>query len=318
MNLKVYWDSGVVVQLGETTICLDPQTTKIPYDHILISHAHRDHTAGFLALKPKKYSTYPTIDIFEAVTRRKVNNVKRLSYGEKVKIGDFKVFVYNSGHILGSAMFKIETSEGTVLYTGDLNCVDTLITSAANNVQCDILIIESTYGNSGLVFPSREKIYRSMVRWVVEKICSGKIPIFYVYPVGKAQEVIRLLNEFIEVEVAVHPTIERVNRVYGKLNIKLQASIVQPKKGLVAVYPTYSYSSQKISGEVSAFATGWALRFKNKERFFPLSSHADFNQLLNFIKSVNPKIVYTVFGFTSQLAKHVGKKLNIKAKPLQI
>ena len=45
---------------------------------------------------------------------------------------------------------------------------------------------------------------------------------------------------------------------------------------------------------------------------------SDFNQLLNFIKSVNPKIVYTVFGFTSQLAKHVRKKLNIKARPLQI
>jgi len=178
LNLKVYWDSGVVIQLGETTICLDPQTTKIPYDHILISHAHRDHTAGFLALKPKKYSTYPTIDIFEAITRRKVNNVKRLSYGEKVKIGDFKVFVYNSGHILGSAMFKIETSEGTVLYTGDLNCVDTLITSAANNVQCDILIIESTYGNSGFVFPSREKFIGLWLNGLWKKFVVEKFQFF--------------------------------------------------------------------------------------------------------------------------------------------
>ena len=316
MGLEVYWDKGVVVKVRESVICLDPQTSNSTYKNILISHAHQDHTAGFSALKARKFATHQTIDIYEAYSGKKVTNVKRLRYGEKVRIEDFEVTAYDSGHILGSAAFKIETPEGNVVYTGDLNCVNTLITKAATPIKCDILVIESTYGKPDLIFPSREKVYKWIVEWVLCKVRERKVPVFYVYPIGKSQEIIKVLNEFTEVEVVVHPAVEKVNRVYRRQAINLKTQQTKPKNGFVAVYPTYAYNRPKFKNETPIFATGWAIKFKNKERGFPLSNHADFYQLLNFVKRTKPKNVYTVFGYNQNLAYSIRRKLGINAKPL--
>ncbi|MCX8175909.1 MAG: hypothetical protein N3E48_01595, partial [Candidatus Bathyarchaeota archaeon] len=71
MNLKVYWDNGVIVKLKDLTLCFDPQTSKINYKHVLVSHAHQDHTAGLNAWGSLKYLTDPTLKIFKAYTQRK-------------------------------------------------------------------------------------------------------------------------------------------------------------------------------------------------------------------------------------------------------
>ncbi|RLI06091.1 hypothetical protein DRO26_00170 [Candidatus Bathyarchaeota archaeon] len=318
-SLEVFWDEGIVVRVGETVVCLDPQTSETRYTHVFISHAHKDHTAGFLIWKSKKYATSSTVDLFEATSKRKVSNLRRIAYGEKVKVKDFEVTAHDSGHILGSAMFELDTPEGVVVYTGDINCVNTLITSAANPVECDVLIIESTYGSPGYVFPSREEIYRNMVKWVVKKIHENRVPTFYVYSVGKAQEIIKMLNEFTEVEVLIHPTIARINKIYDNLNIKLEAnSLISAQKNdrCVIVYPHYTFGSIKSKNEASAIATGWSLRLK-KENAFPLSGHADFKQLLRFVEETKPKKVFTCFGSTIRLAKQIQRKLNIEAKPIQ-
>lgn len=314
--MKIYWDKGIVIDVKGSTLCLDPQTANSRYQNILISHAHKDHTAGFSALKPKKYATHQTVEIYEAYSGRKVTNVKRLKYGEKVRIEDFEVTAYNSGHILGSAMFKIETEEETIVYTGDLNCVNTLVTKAATPFRCDVLIIEATYGKPDLVFPKREKVYRWIVEWVLRKIKEKKVPVFYVYPIGKSQEIIKVLNEFTRVEVAVHPAIERVNRVYRRQAINLKTHQTKPRNGFVAVYPNYTYNRPKSRNEEAVFATGWAIKYKDKEKAFPLSSHADFYQLLRFVEKAKPKTVYTVFGYNQNLAYSIRRKLGIDAKPI--
>ncbi|MCX8176660.1 MAG: MBL fold metallo-hydrolase, partial [Candidatus Bathyarchaeota archaeon] len=239
------------------------------------------------------------------------------NYGEELKIEDCKIKLHNSGHILGSAAFQIDTPEGVIFYTGDLNYTDTIITLAASPVDCDILIIESTYGN-GFIFPPREEIYKSMIKWVVKEIREGKIPVFYAYPIGKAQEIAKLFNTFLNVDVIVHPMIAKINKIYEVLGIKLKAtpSYLSPKhQGCVAVYPFSMFKSNQIKNEASALITGWALNFKRKKGF-PLSSHGDFKQILSFIMKCKPKKVYTCFGFTLQLAHHVKKKLGIDAEPL--
>ncbi len=317
MNLKVYWDNGVIVKHRDLTLCFDPQTSKINHKHVLISHAHQDHTAGLNAWNSLKYSTNPTLKIFKAYTGRKPVKVMEVNYGEEFKIEDCRIKVHNSGHILGSAAFQVDTPEGVVAYTGDLNYTDTIITLAASPIDCDTLIIESTYGN-GFIFPPREEIYKSMVKWVVEKIHEGKIPVFYAYPIGKAQEVIKMLNVFLNVDVIVHPMIAKINRVYELLGIKLKAipGYLSPKHhGCVVVYPFSMFRGSQVKNEASALVTGWALNFKQRKGF-PLSSHGDFRQILEFIRECKPRKVYTCFGFALQLAYQVKRKLGINAEPL--
>jgi len=68
-----------------------------------------------------------------------------------------------------------------------------------------------------------------------------------------------------------------------------------------------------------AVATGWALREAYRSfTAFPLSSHADYNQLMQFIAAVNPKAVFIFTGYVDLLAAEIERKLGIKAGPLPV
>ena len=67
-----------------------------------------------------------------------------------------------------------------------------------------------------------------------------------------------------------------------------------------------------------AKVTGWSIIFRNSNAtYFPLSSHADFLQLLEYVSESNSKQVYTIFGHDKIFAKYLRKKLNLNAKPLR-
>jgi Cft2 family RNA processing exonuclease len=68
-----------------------------------------------------------------------------------------------------------------------------------------------------------------------------------------------------------------------------------------------------------AFVTGWALKFRprlNGNTAFPLSAHADFIQLTNYVEEAKPKKVYTVHGYKEELANFIRRKLGINAEPI--
>lgn len=323
MRLEVKWERGVVIKAGDSAICLDPQTAKAPYKHIFISHAHGDHTAGFRVRNATKYATANTTALYKAVSKRDTGKVKTLTYGRRVKAGGFEVTAYNAGHILGSTIFRVDTGEGVVVYTGDLNCTDTLITSAAHPIRCDILITEATFGKTAFTFPPRDQTYRQIVQWVVEKVKEDKPPTFYVYALGKAQEIIKILNRFTEVKVSVHPRIARVNKVYAKSKIRLKTHLQEERvegDKTVTVYPNHLIRTHTAARGTPAVATGWAVKSNWRRDSFPLSSHADFVQLLNFTKECKPKKVYTLFGSppskTDSLEAAIQRKLGIPARPL--
>jgi len=53
--------------------------------------------------------------------------------------------------------------------------------------------------------------------------------------------------------------------------------------------------------------TGWAIDESARYRYgcdaaFPVSDHAGYNDLLEFVEKVNPKRVFTVHGFAAELA----------------
>src|SRR2546428_1384408 len=64
----------------------------------------------------------------------------------------------------------------------------------------------------------------------------------------------------------------------------------------------------------TAVLTGWAVdpncRFRcQTDAAFPLSDHADFNELLELVKRVSPKQVFTLHGFAAEFAetlRHLG------------
>jgi predicted metal-dependent RNase len=216
----------------------------------------------------------------------------------------------------------VDTDEGTIVYTGDINCIDTMVTKAAEEVPCDILVMESTYGSPDFRFPPRDQIYRSLVEWVIPKVREGATPTFYVYPVGKSQEVVSVLNHFTEIPVIVDPPIAKVNEVYSRSRVKLDATMEegssQMRHGCVAVKPHQSFNPSGLDpGVIPVMASGWATKFRYRNMIFPLSSHADFYQLMDYVNRVKPKIVYTSFGLSEELAGYIRRRLGVEARPLK-
>ena len=63
-----------------------------------------------------------------------------------------------------------------------------------------------------------------------------------------------------------------------------------------------------------AYATGWALSLGGRVTGFPLSSHADFDQLISFVKACDPDKVYIFTGFAEDLRRALGSRLGLDAR----
>ena len=292
--------------------------------HVFITHAHSDHTYGF-ATSAKKHSTLETLRIYESLWKRRVKNCQTLKIGETIRFDGCEVIVLNAGHMLGSCQFELVTPEFTAIYTGDINCVDTLTTRAAHHKPCDYLVVEATYGHPSYVFPRRSTIYADIIRWTMTEIKEGKTPTFQVYSSGKPQDLVRLFNVYTKVPVVCSPLIARANSVHNENGVRLDYLDSSTPNGLRTlktggcVYITTAGTDHMPRNASRAVATGWALRqaFRSYTAF-PLSSHADYNQLMQFVSSVNPKRVYVFTGYADVLSTQIERKLGIEAGPLPV
>ncbi|MGD0688829.1 MAG: MBL fold metallo-hydrolase [Candidatus Bathyarchaeia archaeon] len=319
------WANGISFDTGTSRLIFDPTSGRPLGEtwNVFVTHAHSDHTYGFTT-HAKKHSTPETLRIYESLQNRQVKNSHTLKLGDAIRIDDVEVRVIDAGHMLGSCQFEVVTPEFTGVYTGDINCVETLTTQAAQVKQCDYLIIEATYGHPSYVFPQRSTIYADIIRWTTTELKEGKIPTFQVYSSGKPQDLVRLFNVYTKVPVVCSPGIARANNAHAENGVPLDfldSSTGEGKQALKAggcIYVTTG-SEHMPRNASRAVATGWALRMAFRHyAAFPLSSHADYSQLLQFVSSVNPKRVYVFTGYTDLLPTVIERKLGIKASPLPV
>ena len=316
--------NGIIVNAGSSRLLFDPTLgRRLGEDwNVFITHAHSDHTYGF-ATSARKHSTPETLHIYESLSQRKVKNDRTVRIGERIQFDDVEIRVLDAGHMLGSCQFQLITPEFTALYTGDINCVDTLTTKPAQPVPCDFLIIEATYGHPSYVFPPRDTIYADIIRWTMTEIGENRLPTFQVYSSGKPQDIVRLFNVYTKIPVVCSPGISRANRVHNENGFRLEYLDSSTPDGRHAlkrrgcVYVTTSRRDHVPRNASRAVATGWALREAFRSfTAFPLSSHADYNQLLQFIAAAKPKAVYVFTGYIDVLSAQIERKLGIKAGPL--
>lgn len=323
--LKVHWDNGVVVSSNRMRITLDPvKPSEFPS---FISHAHKDHISGLKSDNSTKISTTQTISLGEAILNKKIKNAIPCNYGESVRYHELTFKLINSGHVFGSASIFIEDGDVTLLYTGDFNFTDSLIQKAITPVECDVLIVETTYGRPGIVFPPREQIYLDILQWAAKTITENRLPILLVYPLGKAQEVTKLFNMYSSIPVVSHPKISKINSIVKSFGVDLifydmldYGEELMKSGDCVCLFPsTYKLSvlKSKYPNSRIAIVTGWAAVYdlNGFDARFPLSSHADYVQLINFTLSCRPRKVYTLHGYAKEFASKL-IKMGIEARPL--
>jgi len=200
-------------------------------DAVVLTHAHLDHCA-FVPLLYKYgyegpvYCTPPTrdlavmlqLDYLDVMNKEgnqipySSNEVKMfikhaitLAYGSVTDIApDIKLTFHNAGHILGSAIAHFHVGDGqyNIAFTGDLLYGKSRLFNPATNhfPRLEALFMESTYGGSKDMQPSRqeaeEKLYETVNR-VIER--GGKV-IIPTFAVGRSQEVMLALEEGIRKE----------------------------------------------------------------------------------------------------------------------
>lgn len=326
MALTVKRSRGIVVEYGDETIVFDSSASS-PHENIFITHAHADHSAAFRSQDKLKYSTEETLSLVRSSRRKVAGKWSRIAPGDRVKIGDFEVRAHNAGHILGSVQYEVTTPEGSLLYTGDFSYVDTYTMRAAEAVPCDLLVVETTFGAPFFNFPSREKIAVDIVRWAVKEVIQrGRVPAFQTDSIGNAQEIITIFNRMTRLPVVTAPAVTRASRVYERYEYDLDYVDADSEEGVellssgdcVLIASKGSKLSRYRNLE-TAFASGWALLLRRGGRQpFPLSDHADFRQLLNFIRRCAPKRVLTFHGgrLTQEFPNHVRRRLGIEADHL--
>ncbi len=321
--LKIKWKNGVLVEYGNTKIILDPQSNRLGSCQVFVSHGHFDHSSAFRMDDLPKYSTQPTFDIVASFGIQP-QNWKPLMIGKKVAFSDVEVIPHNSGHVLGSCEFEVRTPEGNMLFTGDFNTEHTQTMKPAEPVECDILVLEATFGSPNFVFPPEDAVGKEMVDWAKKVIKSGKIPTFQTDPLGNAQEVIGIFKDT-SIPIVTHQKVSRINSVYEAHGYDLDyvdaktgeakeimdsgnAAYVTPKQLDLQDHPEYE----------PALVSGWALWAQKTA--FPLSDHADFPRLIKFVEECRPKAVLTCHGsrFSDTLAHYIETKLGIRAYPISL
>jgi uncharacterized protein len=197
-------------------------------DAVVVSHAHLDHSSMVPLLirygyKGPVYCTYPTRDIMAllaldyisvgykemknppftiADVKQMVKQTICLDFNEVSDISpDIRITLYDSGHILGSAMVHLHIGNGlhNLLYTADmLYDYSNLLSRAVTKFpRLETVIIEATYGGKDNTAPTRKECEEQLFTIVKETVERGGKALFPVLGVGRSQEIMIIVERAI-------------------------------------------------------------------------------------------------------------------------
>jgi len=266
-----------------------------------VSHAHSDHIARHeLAL-----ATAGTACLYRHRMGLR-HRVLEMNLREPVEFGGLRLTAYPAGHCLGSAMLLAEWGDRSLLYTGDFKLDTPLTAEPAELPVAEVLIMESTFGRPHYRLPPRGHVVARLVELVAATLAEGKTPVIHAYPLGKSQEVTKLLTMH-GVPVLQHPVIYAISCLYEKCGVDLgdvSEFDGRPLLGHAVVTLPRSAREFRLPGlgrTVSIAVTGWAAddnaRFRlGVDHALPLSDHADFDQLIETVRRVAPREIYCTHG----------------------
>ncbi len=241
---------GMIMESGDTRLLFDYGLTpgkpptypmKVPHtDALFLTHSHLDHigmapwlcgeygttiwgTEATLevavvllqdSLKISRLESYP-IPFDVSDVRRFTEESTIIKYGDRAFVGPFTVKTMDAGHIPGSTMYRVDDGGNDVVFTGDINTVDTRLTTKASPPKCHTLVMESTY--SGRPHPSRKQVEKAFLEKVKEVLERGGNVIVPAFAVGRTQEIVQILDG-IKIEKWLDGMGRRVAQIYLRHN----------------------------------------------------------------------------------------------------
>jgi DNA ligase-1 len=306
--IEVRYDNGV--QLPAEGLWLDPQGSR---EFAFISHAHSDHTG----IHRETILTEATSRLMRERLGEPGGREYVLPFRRRAKFRNFEIELLPAGHVLGSAQCLVTTAAGTLLYTGDFKLRAGLGSERAQPVRADTLVMETTYGLPRYVFPPAEETIARVVKFCVETLEDHETPVLLGYSLGKAQEILLALAGA-GVPILLHGSVWEMTRIYETMGVRFPAygklePGANPTGHVVICPPGASASLRKIGRRRVACLTGWAMDAGAVHRLqvdaaFPLSDHADYDDLMHYVGLVQPRRVLTLHGFAREFARDLRAK----------
>lgn len=314
--MQVHFRQGI--HLPGPNLWLDPHARR---SFAVVTHAHADHvqhhdevlaTTATAAMMRRRGVTRPRFHV--------------AAYREARTLGHSQVTLYPAGHILGSAQVLVDWDGVRLLYSGDFKLRQGLSCEAIEVPQADIVVMETTFGRPRYRFPDAREVCAAIREFCLTTLAEGRVPVLFCYSLGKGQEVLAALKDF-EAPIYLHTPHFDMTALYRDLGTdlplcrKLQPG--QKPKGPVLC----SSASKKTAwfaalGDVrTAYISGWAIDSSARYRFgvdaaFPLSDHADYDELLEYVRLTGAKTVWTHHGFVDEFARDL-RRLGYQAEPLK-
>jgi len=315
--MRVRYEGGFLVQDALKEVILDP-VRKTPGS--VVSHGHMDHLTSGGIMTPQ------TLEVLKV---RRGGAGRELPYGKEIDLNGFRVVLKDAGHVFGSAMIRVDD----LLYTGDFNPEGGATCGKARPEFVQSLIVDATYGRPGYNFPPKHDVEADLLNWLEMELANGPVALGG-YEFGKSQELIALVNR-LGVEVVVTDSIADLADLYGRHGISLtyrrlsDLSEAERKDPRAYILPP-GWLRPPLDEDVSwlgsiglktAYVSGWCAFFDYSRRYgldaqFPLSDHADFDDVMEFIEACRPRRVYTAFSSAKELAKAVERRFRIKSEAL--
>jgi DNA ligase-1 len=300
--IEVRYERGVY--LPQQDFWLDPWDAK---RFAFVSHAHSDHIA-------------PHREVIVSERTARLMQVRLpgsriehpLPFGERRSICSVDVMLIPAGHIFGSAQCVVFAGEHTLLYTGDLKLRPGMSAEQVEWCHADTLVMETTFGVPRYRFPPTKEVIDRMVAFCSETIDAGQVPVLLGYSLGKAQEILCAL-EGADLTPMLHGSVYQMTRIYEQLGQSFCKYVRYNRNdvaGKVLICPPSANRSpmlEKIPRKRVALISGWAVDPHAVYRYqvdaaFPLSDHADYDDLLRYVELVQPRRVLTLHGFAAAFA----------------
>jgi putative mRNA 3-end processing factor len=302
-------------------------------ERAVVTHGHSDHARAGHAHVLATPETLEAMSVRYGETFAGSRQAAR--YGEITRINDVDVKLVPAGHVIGSAQVSVSWKGLTMVCTGDYKRRRDPTCALFEVVPCNIFISEATFALPVFRHPPADQEVAKLLASV--RAFPDRAHLVGAYSFGKAQRVICLLREAgYHDSIYLHGAMQDLCDMYERLGVKLgalePATLPKGKRGIsdtfagkIILCPPSATSTpwaQRFPDPVIAFASGWMnIRQRAKaggiELPLVISDHADWDELTETVREVNPDELWVTHGRDDALARWAELE-GRKARPLHL
>ena len=309
------------VHLPDADLWLDPHHAR---PLAIVSHAHADH----MKAHGQTIATPATAAMMRLRGAR--GQFHELPFHTDYEFENgAKIQLWPAGHVLGSSQVLVEHDGWRLLYSGDFKLRDSRSSESIAVPPADIVVMETTFGRPQYRFPDNESVLDEMRRWCKSVLNTGSQPVLFCYSLGKGQEVLAGMKEA-DFPVYLHEAHWKMSNLYRELGADFpNYRLYEPGQKLDGVLLCASGCKRgrwfdelrRTHSLKTAYVSGWALDRNARFRFgtdhaFPLSDHADYDDLMAYVGLTGAGTVFTTHGFDEDFA-HDLRRQGYLAQPLK-